>query len=50
MSMIALDKDGNHCAVSTSPGRTYVYQADGMAEYALLPRIVIDARGATSAH
>ena len=45
MSMVALDRHGNHYAVSTSPDRTYVYQADGMAEHATLPRIVVDAGG-----
>ncbi|HEX9373106.1 MAG TPA: N(4)-(beta-N-acetylglucosaminyl)-L-asparaginase [Roseiflexaceae bacterium] len=42
MSMVALDRHGNHCAVTTAPGRTYVYQAGGMAEPALLPRTVVD--------
>jgi L-asparaginase / beta-aspartyl-peptidase len=42
MSMVALDRHGNHCAVTTVPERTYIYQADGMAEPAVLPRLVID--------
>jgi isoaspartyl peptidase/L-asparaginase-like protein (Ntn-hydrolase superfamily) len=42
MSMVALDRHGQHCAVTTGSGRTYVYQADGMAEFATLPRIVLD--------
>ena len=42
MSMVALDHAGHHCAVTTVPGRTYVYQADGMAEHAVLPRTVVD--------
>jgi L-asparaginase / beta-aspartyl-peptidase len=42
MSMVALDRHGNHCAVTTSTGRSYVYQADGMSEYVALPRIVIE--------
>jgi len=41
MSMVALDRNGNHCAVTTAAGRTYVYQADGMPEHATLPRILI---------
>lgn len=41
MSMVAIDRAGNHCAVSTTPGRTYVYQADGMAEHAVRPRAVV---------
>lgn len=42
MSMVALDAQGNHCAVSTVPGRSYIYQADGMAQPAMLPRQVIE--------
>ena len=42
MNLIALDRDGNHCAVTTVPGRTYIYQADGMAEPQTLPRLVLD--------
>ena len=45
MSMVALDRHGNHCAVSTSPDRTYVYQAAGMRQHAVVPRIVIAATG-----
>ncbi|NOK64429.1 MAG: asparaginase [Chloroflexi bacterium AL-W] len=41
MSMVALDRHGNHCAVSTSSGRTYVYQAAGMTNLEELPRLVI---------
>ena len=41
MNMVALDRHGNHCAVTTVAGRTYVYQAEGMPEHATLPRIVI---------
>lgn len=42
MSMVALDRHGDHCAVTTVPGRTYVYQADGMAGPAMLPRLVVE--------
>ena len=42
MSMVALDRHGNHYGVTTSPGRTYVYQADGMSNHAVLPRVVVD--------
>jgi beta-aspartyl-peptidase (threonine type) len=42
MSMVTLDRHGGHCAVTTLAGRTYIYQADGMAEHAVLPRIVVD--------
>jgi beta-aspartyl-peptidase (threonine type) len=42
MSMVALDRAGGHCAVTTGAGRTYVYRAAGMPEHAVLPRTVID--------
>ena len=45
MSMVTLDRHGNHYAVTTVPGRTYVYQADGMAEHAIAPRTVVDLAG-----
>src|SRR5215213_2662241 len=48
MNMVALDRHGNHCAVTTAAGRTYIYQADGMAEHATLPRIVIETQEAVS--
>ncbi len=42
MSMVALDRHGNYCGVTTVPGRTYIYQADGMTAPAVLPRLVVD--------
>jgi beta-aspartyl-peptidase (threonine type) len=42
MSLIATDRHGNHCAVSTAPGRTYVYRADGMDAWAEAPRLVVE--------
>ena len=42
MNMVALDRAGRHCAVTTASGRTYVYQSEGMAEHAVLPRVVVD--------
>jgi beta-aspartyl-peptidase (threonine type) len=42
MSMVAIDRHGQHCAVTTSVGRTYVYQAAGMAAPEVLPRLVVD--------
>ena len=42
MSMVALDRQGNHCAVTTMPGRTYVYQTDGMQAHAESPRLVVE--------
>jgi L-asparaginase / beta-aspartyl-peptidase len=42
MSLVALDRHGNHTAFATAEERTYVYQADGMAEAAELPRVVYD--------
>lgn len=41
MNLVALDKDGNHCAISTNPDASYVYQSDGMETHASLPRIVV---------
>lgn len=41
MNMVALDRHGNHCAVTTIPDRTYVYQAPGMVAHAELPRLVV---------
>lgn len=41
MSMVAIDRHGNHCAVSTQPGRTYVFRADGMAAAEERERTVI---------
>lgn len=41
MSMVAIDRHGNHCAVSTAPERTYTYRADGMDAHAELPRLVV---------
>ncbi len=42
MNMVALDRHGNHCAVTTVPERTYIYQADGMELHVELPRLVVD--------
>ncbi|GAB4200957.1 MAG: N(4)-(beta-N-acetylglucosaminyl)-L-asparaginase [Roseiflexaceae bacterium] len=42
MSMVAIDRHGNHCAVSTAPGRSYVYRADGMDAHTVLPRLVVE--------
>lgn len=42
MSLIACDAYGNHCAVTTVPGRTYIYRTTGMPTYEELPRLVID--------
>ncbi|MBO9325629.1 MAG: isoaspartyl peptidase/L-asparaginase, partial [Roseiflexus sp.] len=41
MSLIAIDRNGNHCAMTTAEERTYVYQADGMDHFVELPRIVV---------
>lgn len=40
MSLVALDRAGNHCAMTTAEARTYVYQADGMGAPDELPRVV----------
>ena len=41
MSLVAVDRDGNHCAASTTPGTTYVYRADGMDAAATRDRLVV---------
>ncbi|MCS6937879.1 MAG: N(4)-(beta-N-acetylglucosaminyl)-L-asparaginase [Roseiflexaceae bacterium] len=41
MSLIAIDRHGNHCAMTTAEERTYVYQTDGMDHFVELPRIVV---------
>ena len=41
MSMVAIDRAGNHCALTTAEERTYVYQADGMGQPAELPRLFV---------
>ncbi|ABU60446.1 N(4)-(beta-N-acetylglucosaminyl)-L-asparaginase [Roseiflexus castenholzii] len=41
MSLVAIDRHGNHCAMTTAEERTYVYQADGMDQFVELPRIVV---------
>lgn len=41
MSLVAIDRHGNHTAFSTSEARTYVYRTDGMQSYGELPRVVI---------
>jgi beta-aspartyl-peptidase (threonine type) len=45
MHLVAVDRDGNHAAVSTRPGRTYVHRSAGMASYEESPRLVVDAAG-----
>jgi beta-aspartyl-peptidase (threonine type) len=39
MNMIAIDRHGNHYAITTTEERTYVYQKDGMETFEELPRI-----------
>ncbi|MEN9935497.1 MAG: hypothetical protein RLZZ387_2076 [Chloroflexota bacterium] len=40
MSLVAIDRAGNHCAMTSAEERTYVYQSEGMTEPAELPRVV----------
>lgn len=40
MSMVAIDRAGNHYALSTAEDRSYVYQKDGMSVYEELPRVM----------
>lgn len=42
MHLVAVDRDGNHVAVSTRPGRTYVHRSAGMASYEESPRLVVE--------
>jgi len=41
LSMVALDKDGNHAAVSNRPDTTYVWLEEGMDSYRESPRIYV---------
>lgn len=41
MNLFAIDTQGGICAVSSVPGRSYVYRRDGMDAYAEAPRLVI---------
>jgi beta-aspartyl-peptidase (threonine type) len=41
MSMVAIDQEGNHCALSTAPGKAYVYRASGMDAPAEAPRLFV---------
>lgn len=40
MSFVALDRAGAHAGYSTTPGRTYAWQADGMAQFETQERVV----------
>ena len=40
MSLVAIDRAGNRCAMTTAEERTYVYQSDGMDQPAELPRLL----------
>jgi L-asparaginase / beta-aspartyl-peptidase len=40
MSLVALDANGKHCAMTTAEERTYVYQAAGMGTPEELPRVL----------
>lgn len=42
MHIVALDRRGNHCAISTETGSEYVYRSEGMAEYRRAPRQVAE--------
>jgi beta-aspartyl-peptidase (threonine type) len=44
LSLVAMDRYGNHCALSTAEARSYVYQASGMDEPRELPRILVSLR------
>lgn len=42
MNCVAIDKDGNHAAYSTRPGRKYVWQTAEMADYETSERTVTE--------
>lgn len=42
MHLVALDRDGNHTAVTTRPGATYVHRSEGMASYEESLRMVVE--------
>ncbi|HWQ13397.1 MAG TPA: N(4)-(beta-N-acetylglucosaminyl)-L-asparaginase [Roseiflexaceae bacterium] len=44
MSLVAIDRAGNHCAMTTAEDRTYVYQRDGMDAPEELPRTLFVAK------
>ncbi len=41
MSFVALDKDGAHAGYSTTPGRTYVWQTEDMAQSETQERVIV---------
>jgi beta-aspartyl-peptidase (threonine type) len=43
MHLVAIDADGNHAAVTTRAGSTYVFRTDGMAGFERRPRTVIES-------
>jgi L-asparaginase / beta-aspartyl-peptidase len=45
MSMVAIDRDGRHCAMTSAEDRTYVYQAGDMGAPDELPRVVFPIEG-----
>jgi len=42
MNLIAMDKDGEHVGMSSSAGRTYIYQTGDMDNHESVPRTVVD--------
>ncbi len=44
LSLVALDRGGHHCAMTTAPASSYVYQATGMPGPATLPSRVVNLR------
>ncbi len=45
MNLIALDRDGNHAAFTTAPGRSYVWQTPEMARFETATRTVVSRDG-----
>lgn len=45
MNMVAVDRDGAMCAVSTAPGRSFVYRRPGMSAFEREERLLLRPRG-----
>ena len=45
MNLIAIDRNGGHAGLTTTPGRTYIWQTGDMARFETQPRTIIAAGG-----
>lgn len=41
LNLVAIDREGRHCAFSSVEDRSYVYRHDGMAAYVEVPRLAL---------